>query len=76
MLKCYIIRALNIRVYNTQRQTKLVHDINKDSLDNILDINIDDIMIKTVYPKPRSLKEDTLIIQSCTPKMLRSSSYE
>ena len=70
MLKCYVIRAFNIRVYNTQRQTKSVHDINKDSLDNILDINIDDIMIKIVYPKPRPLKQDTSIIQPCTLKIL------
>lgn len=43
--------ALNIIIGNTQSHTKPVHDQYKDSLDIILDNNIDNIVAKTVYTK-------------------------
>ncbi len=43
------MRTLNIIIGDTQRQTKPIHNPYKDSLDNILDSNIDNIVAKTVH---------------------------
>ncbi len=48
--------TLNITVDNIQRQTKLIHNLYKDSLDNILDNNIDNIVAKIIYTKPELFK--------------------
>ena len=60
--------ALNIKVDNTQRQTKPVHNPYKNSLDNILDNNINNTMAKTTNIKPKLLKQSTLITQLYTPQ--------
>lgn len=46
------MRTLNIIINNIQEETKLTHNLYKDSLNDILDNNIDKIMAKTVYTKP------------------------
>lgn len=61
------MRTFNIKVSNIQRQTKPVNNQYKDSLDNILDSNIDDIMPKTVFIKP-GLKQSFSIIKLSTPQ--------
>ncbi len=60
------MRALNITVGDTQRQIEPVHNPYKDSLDNILDSDIDNIMAKTVYIKPGPLKQSASITQLYT----------
>ncbi len=67
-LKRQVIRALNISVRNIQGQTESIHNLYKDSLDNILDSDINDIVAKTIYTKPGPLKQDTSITQLCTPQ--------
>ncbi len=67
-LKQQVMRALNITVGDTQRQTEPIHDPYKDSLDNILDSDIDDIVAKTIHIKPGSLRQDVLITQPCIPQ--------
>lgn len=42
------MHTLNIKVNNIQGQTKPVHDLYKDSLDDIMDSKIDNIMAKIV----------------------------
>ena len=56
-LKRQVMRALNITLGDTQRQTKSIHDQYKDSVDDILDSNVDDIVAKTIYTKPGPLKQ-------------------
>lgn len=60
-LKYQVMRVFNIKVGNTQGQTKLVHNPYKDSLNNILDSNIEDIGPKIVYTKLES-RQSILII--------------
>ncbi len=67
-LKRQVMRTLNITVGDTQGQTELIHDPYKDSLDDILDSNIDDIVAKTIHTKPGPLKQDASITQPCTPQ--------
>lgn len=55
-LKYQVMCTFNIRVGNTQSQIKLVHNLYKDSLDYILDSNINGIMTKIVYTKLGPLK--------------------
>ena len=42
------MQALNIKVEDTLRQTELVHDPYKDSLNNVLNSNIDDIVASII----------------------------
>lgn len=56
------MHTLNIRVGSTQNHIKLVNNLYKDSLKNILDSNIDNIMAKIVYIKSGLLKQKTSII--------------
>lgn len=46
----------------------LVYDLYKDSLNNILDSNVDNIVAKTVYTKPKPLRQGALITE---PYMLQ-----
>lgn len=55
-LKWQVICIFNIIVGDTQKQVKLVYNLYKDSLDNILNSNIDNIMAKTIHTKPRMLR--------------------
>ena len=59
------MRALNIIVGDTQGQIESIHDPYKDSLDNVLDSNIDNIMAKIVHTKSGPLRQNTSIIQLC-----------
>lgn len=47
-LKQQVIQALNIKTKDIQRQTELVHDSYKNSLDNVIDSNIDDIVASII----------------------------
>ncbi len=67
-LKRQVMRAFNITVGDTQGQTEPIHNPYKDSLDDILDSDIDDIMAKTIYTKPGPLRQDASITQPCTPQ--------
>ncbi len=67
-LKRQIMRALNITIRDTQGQTKPVDNPYKDSLDNILDSDINDIVAKTVYTKPGPLRQGASITQPCRPQ--------
>lgn len=64
-LKWQVLRALNITVNSTQGQTKPIHNPYKDSLDNILDSNVDNIMAITVYINLGPLKQSVSITQLC-----------
>lgn len=55
------MHTLNIIVGNIQGRIELVHNLYKNSLNNILDSNIDNIMAKTVYIKPEPLKQSVSI---------------
>lgn len=55
--------TLNINIYNTQCHTEPVQNLYKDSLDNILNSNIDNIMVKTVHIKSGLLKQSASIMQ-------------
>ncbi len=55
------MHALHITVGDTKGQTEPIHNPYEDSLDNILDSNLDDIVAKTVYIKPGPLKQGTSI---------------
>ncbi len=55
------MRALNITVEDTQGQTESIHDPYKDSRDDILDSDIDDIVAKTIHTKPGPLRQDASI---------------
>ena len=59
---------LNIIVSNSQRHTKPVYNPYKDSLDNILNSNVDNIVFITVYIKPGPLKQGILITQPYMPQ--------
>ncbi len=48
--------TLNITVEDIQRQIERIHNLYKDSLDNIFDNNIDNIMAKIIYTKPEPLR--------------------
>lgn len=53
--------TLNIIVGNIQGQTKPVYYQYKDNLNNILDSNIDNIIAKTVFTKPKLVRQNGLI---------------
>lgn len=50
------MHTLNIIVDDIQKWTEPSYDLYKNSLDNILDNNINDIMAKIVYTKSKLLK--------------------
>lgn len=56
MFKWKVMHILNITVGNTWGQIKPVYNLYKDSLGNILDGNIDNIVTKTVHTKPELLR--------------------
>ncbi len=60
------MRALNITVGDTQGQIEPIHNSYKDSLDDILDSDIDDIMAKTIHTKLGPLRQDSSITQPYT----------
>lgn len=62
------MRGFNIKVGDTRRQLKVVYDLYKDSLDNIIDNNIYDIVAKIVYTKSGPLKQGISITQPCIPQ--------
>lgn len=56
---------LNIRVSKIKKYTKLVDDLYKNSLNNILNSNINNIMAKIVHIKLKLLKQSAPITQLC-----------
>ncbi len=62
------MHALNIIIGDTQGQSEPIHNLYKDSLDDILDSNIDNIVAKIIYTKPGPLRQDVLITQLCMPQ--------
>ncbi len=64
-LKRQVMRALNITVRDTQEQTEPIHNPYKDSLDDILDSDIDDIVAKTIRTKPGPLRQNVSLTQPC-----------
>lgn len=61
------MHTLNIRVSNTQSQIELVYNLHKDSLDNILNSNIDKFMAKFVFTKLELLRQGIAVTQSYMP---------
>lgn len=53
-----MMHTLNIRAKNTLEQIKIIYYLYKNSLNNIMKRNIDDIIIKKMYIKPGLLKQD------------------
>ena len=66
-LKRQVIQALNIKAGDTQGQTEPVHDPDKDSLDNVLNSNIDDTVASTIDTNPYLLRQTTSAIQPGKP---------
>lgn len=62
--KRQVISALNIKIKNTQIQTKPVYDFYKNSLDNVMNNNIDEIIDNT------NLYLVKLIILTILPKTI------
>lgn len=54
------MRGLNLEIKDAQRQIKPVHDSYKNSLDNILNGNIDNIVASRINKNPCLLKQITL----------------
>ena len=65
-LEQHVIRALNIKVGDTPELTKLVHDPYKNSLNNVLDSNIDDIVASTIDINLCPLRQKMLATQPGT----------
>ena len=61
------MRTLNRKVGNTLRKTEPVYDPYKNSLDNILDSNIDDIVASTIDTNPCLLRQKTSATQLRMP---------
>ena len=51
------MQALNIKVGDTPGQTEPVHDLYKDSLDDVLDSNIDDTVASKIDTNPYPLRQ-------------------
>lgn len=62
------MHILNIIINNTKKHSESAHDLCKNSLNNILDNNIDDILAKIIYTKSRLLKQNTTIKQPYIPQ--------
>lgn len=61
------MQALNIKVKNIPRQTEPVYDPYKNSLNNILNSNIDNILASTINTNTYSLRQTTSTTQPKTP---------
>ena len=61
------MRALNIKVGDTQGQTEPVYNPYKDSLNNVLDSDIDNIVANTIDMNLCLLRKTTSITQPRTP---------
>ena len=59
--------ALNIKVEDTSGQTELIHNPYKDSLDDVLDGDINDTAASTIDTNPWLLRQITSAIQPRTP---------
>ena len=66
-LRREVMRALNIKIRDTSGQTKPVHDLYKNSLDDVLDSNINDIVASTTNTNSCSLRQTTSAIQPGMP---------
>ncbi len=62
-----VMRALNIKAGDTQGQKEPVHDPYKDSLDDVLDSDIDDIVASTIDTNPCLLRQTTSATQPRMP---------
>ena len=60
------MHTFNITIGNIYGQTKPIHDPYKDSLDDVLDSNIDNIVAKTIHIKLKPLRQGILITQLYT----------
>lgn len=58
----------NITINNTQGYYKPVQDLYKDSLDNVLDSNIENIVANTINTKPEPLRQGAPITKLCMPQ--------
>ena len=47
------MRVFNVKISNTQEYTKPIYNSYKDNFNNILNSNIDDIISKIVFIKPK-----------------------
>lgn len=50
------MHTFNIKVNNSQSHNKPVYNLYKDNLDIILDSNIENFVVKTIYTKLEPLK--------------------
>lgn len=66
-LRRQVMQAVNIKVEDTQGQTKPIYDLYKDSLDDVLNNNINDTMARIIDMNPCPLKQTTLATQPRTP---------
>lgn len=66
------MRTLNVKIKNTQGQIKLIHNFYKNSLDDILDSNIDNVVASTINTNLSLLIQITSNIQ---PKMVLMFCY-
>ena len=66
-LKRQVIRALNIKVGNTLGQMELVHDFYKNSLDDVLNSNINNTVASTIDMNPCPLMQITSATQPEIP---------
>ena len=55
-LRRQVMRVLNIKVGNTPGQTELVYDLYKDSLDDVLDNDINNIVASKININPCLLR--------------------
>ncbi len=66
-LRLRVMRALNIKAEDTQRQTETIHDPCMDSLDYVLDSNINDTVASIIDTNPCPLRRTTSVTQPGTP---------
>lgn len=59
--------TLHMKIDNIQSYIKPVYNLNKDSLKNIIDSNIDNIINKIVYINLRPLRQGTSVMQLYIP---------
>ena len=58
--------ALNIKIRDNQGQMELVNDLYKDSLDIVLNSDINDTMVSIINTNPYSLRQTTSATQQKT----------
>ena len=66
-LRQQVMRALNNKVGDTSRQTEPIHALWKNSLDDVLDSNINNIVASTIDLNPCLLRQTTSATQLKTP---------